>query len=167
VALTQAPRPRASLNTGRRRLAAGIVIVAALVVLAWRGLGNATVYFKPADEAVAQRAQLGGHRFRIEGVVQDGTVHQVGQTVAFVIANNGVSVPVVHQGDPPELFKAGLPVVLEGRFLGDHFASDRIMVKHTETYIAKHPDRVAGYPGAPPGPGTPAGSAATPGSGTP
>jgi len=155
VALTQAPRPRTRLNTGRRQLVAGIVVAGALVVLAFMGLGNATVYFKTADEAMAQRAQLAGHRFRIEGVVQDGTVHQIGPTVSFVIANNGVSVPVVHQGDPPQLFKPGLPVVLEGRFQGDHFASDRIMVKHTETYIAKHPDRVAGYPGSPPGSGTP------------
>ena len=38
---------------------------------------------------------------------------------------------------------AGIPVVLEGRFAPDgHFASDLIMVKHTEDYVAKHPDRV-------------------------
>jgi cytochrome c-type biogenesis protein CcmE len=154
VALTEAPRPRASLRSGRRQLVAGVVIVGALVFLAVQGLGNATVYFKTADEAVAQRASLGTHRFRIEGIVQDGTVHQVGQNVEFVIANNGATVPVVHQGDPPALFRANLPVVLEGRFSGDHFASDRIMVKHTETYVAKHPDRVAGYPGAPAGSGS-------------
>jgi cytochrome c-type biogenesis protein CcmE len=41
------------------------------------------------------------------------------------------------------LFKVGIPVVLEGRFQGDHFASDRIMVKHTADYIAKHPERVS------------------------
>jgi cytochrome c-type biogenesis protein CcmE len=145
----RAPRPRSSLRSGRRQLVAGVVIVGALVYLAWQGLGNATVYFKTADEAVAQRAQLGTHRFRIEGTVQAGTIRQTGPGVSFIIANNGVSVPVVHQNDPPALFRAGLPVVLEGRFSGDHFASDRIMVKHTETYVAKHPDRVAGYSGAP------------------
>jgi cytochrome c-type biogenesis protein CcmE len=32
--------------------------------------------------------------------------------------------------------------VLEGRFSGEHFASDRILVKHSETYEAEHPDRV-------------------------
>ena len=144
MALTQAPRPRARLNTGRRRLVAGIVIVSALVVLAARGLGNATVYFKTADEAAAQRAKLGSHRFRIEGVVQTGSIQQTGKAVSFVIANNGVAVPVVHTGgDPPELFKPGLAVVLEGRFQGDHFASDRILVKHSETYVAENPERVS------------------------
>ncbi len=117
------------------------MIIAALVVLVFEGLGNATVYFKTADEAVAQRAKLGTHRFRIEGTVQPD-VHQVGQDVSFTITSNGVSVPVIHRGDPPQLFKAGIPVVLEGRFQGDHFASDQIMVKHTAQYIAQHPDRL-------------------------
>ena len=118
------------------------MIAAAVGVLVVRGLGNATVYFKTADEAVAQRAKLGTHRFRIEGTVQPG-VHQVGQDAAFVIANNGVSVSVVHHGDPPQLFKPGIPVVLEGHFdPSGTFASDLIMVKHTETYVAQHPDRV-------------------------
>jgi cytochrome c-type biogenesis protein CcmE len=135
-------KPRVLLGSRRRQVIAFGVIVAALVVLIFQGLGNATVYFKTADEAVAQRVKLGTHRFRIEGTVQPD-VRQVGQDVSFVIANNGVSVPVIHHGDPPQLFKTGIPVVLEGRFAPDgHFASDRIMVKHTENYVAKHPDRV-------------------------
>jgi cytochrome c-type biogenesis protein CcmE len=125
----------------RRQLVAFLIIAAALGLLIWRGLGNATVYFKTADEAVAQRASLGAHRFRIEGTVQPG-VSQVGQNVGFVIGNNGVFVPVLHHGDPPQLFKPGVPVVLEGRFSGTTFASDRIMVKHTESYVAKHPERL-------------------------
>jgi len=128
------------LGNRRRQVIAVAVIAAALGVLVWRGLGNATVYFKTADEAVAQRAQLGSHRFRIEGTVQPG-VHQVGTDVSFVIGNNDVFVPVVHHGDPPQLFKPGIPVVLEGRFSGTTFASDRIMVKHTASYDAKHPER--------------------------
>jgi cytochrome c-type biogenesis protein CcmE len=134
-------RRRALLGTRRRQVIAFAVIVAALVVLLFQGLGNATVYFKTADEAVAQRAKLGTHRFRIEGTVEPD-VHQFGQDVSFVITNNGVSVPVIHRGDPPQLFKPGIPVVLEGHFQGDYFASDQIMVKHSADYIAKHPDRL-------------------------
>src|SRR5207244_3809489 len=100
------------------------------------------LYFRTADEAVAQRAHLGDRRFRIEGTVVPGTVRTVDQAVAFSISHNGVSVPVRHDGDPPELFKPGIPVVLEGRFRGSTFTSDRIMVKHSETYIARHPERM-------------------------
>ena len=128
---------------GRRRLIiASLVVLAALGFLVVRGLGNATLYFRTADEAVAQRQQLGTERFRIEGTVVDGTVKGMSNGVAFNIESKGVRVPVLHQGDPPELFKPNIPVVLEGHFQGDTFASDRIMVKHSEDYVAKHPSRV-------------------------
>ena len=149
-----APPPTrvASTSTRRRLWLAGAVVVAALAFLVVQGLGNATLYFRTADEAVAQRESLGSRRFRIEGNVVPGSVRQAGDEVAFTIANNGVTVPVVHQGDPPEMFKPGIPVVLEGRFDGDHFASDRILVKHSETYVAEHPERVTTVPGASAGP---------------
>ena len=126
----------------RRLWWAGAVVVAALGFLVWKGLGNATLYFRTADEAVAQRETLGGRRFRIQGDVVAGSVRQSGDVVAFTLASRGVTVPVLHLGDPPEMFKPGIPVVLEGRFDGDHFASDRILVKHSETYVAEHPERV-------------------------
>jgi cytochrome c-type biogenesis protein CcmE len=128
---------------GRRRLiVVGLVVLAALGFLVVRGLGNATLYFRTADEAVAQKQQLGDRRFRIEGNVMAGTVKEMSNRVAFSIESKGVIVPVSHVGDPPELFKPGIPVVLEGNFQGDTFDSDRIMVKHSEDYVAKHPSRV-------------------------
>lgn len=131
------------MTTTRGRLwIAGVVVVAALGFLVFQGLGNATLYFRTADEAVAQRAELGDRRFRIEGDVVDGSVQQVGNDVSFVLTSKSVEVPVRHKGDPPELFRPGIPVVLEGRFQGEHFASDRIMVRHSETYVAENPERV-------------------------
>jgi cytochrome c-type biogenesis protein CcmE len=130
------------IDTRRRLWLAGIVVLAALGFLVFQGLGNATLYFRTADEAVAQRAELGDRRFRIEGDVVDGSVQQVGNDVSFILTSKSVEVPVRHKGDPPELFRPGIPVVLEGRFQGDHFSSDRIMVRHSETYVAENPDRV-------------------------
>lgn len=129
-------------RTPRRLWVAGAVVLAALAFLVVKGLGNATVYFRTADEAVAQRESLGDRRFRIQGTVVAGSVRNAGQDVAFSIESNGVTVPVLHQGDPPELFQPGIPVVLEGRFRGQQFASDRILVKHSETYVAENPERV-------------------------
>jgi cytochrome c-type biogenesis protein CcmE len=129
---------------------AGVVVLAALGFLVVRGLGTATVYFRTADEAVAQKQQLGDRRFRIEGNVVAGTVKEASNEVNFNIESKGVVVPVAHTGDPPELFKPGIPVVLEGHFQGDTFASDRIMVKHSEDYVAKHPSRVTVPPSTEP-----------------
>ena len=129
----------------RRLWIGAVVILAALGFIVFQGLGNATVFFKTADEAVRDKAELGDRRFRIEGVVVDDPKPQ-GNDVAFQIENGGVRVDVVHAGDPPELFKKGIPVVLEGRWSGSHYASDLIMVKHTESYRIDNPDRVKDYP---------------------
>ena len=72
--------------------------------------------------------------------------YRLRDTVAIVkkiLAREG---PVVHHGDPPELFKPGIPVVLEGHWQGATYDSDLIMVKHSEQYRAKNPTRVKNYP---------------------
>ncbi len=129
-------------------IALGAILVALGFVLA-NGLGDATMFFRSADQAVAQREKLGTERFTIEGLVVEGSVHKSAGSVAFTIENNGVQVSVLHKGIPPELFRENLPVVLEGRFASKDgppmFQSDQMMVKHTAEYVSKNPDRVKGY----------------------
>ena len=132
--------------------AALAVVVGAVGFLMWQGLGNATVYFYTADEAVDEKESLGDRRFRIEGAVVPGSVDErstsdAEHVVDFEIISAGVKVPVRHVGNPPELFQPGIPVVLEGNWDGDVYASDRIMVKHTTEYKAENPDRVDDYVG--------------------
>ncbi len=138
-----------AVKSGRRRVwVAAVVIAAALGFLVSRGLGDATVYFKTADEALAQRGDLGDRRFRLEGAVVPGSVQPAANSVEFQVrGDGGGTVGVVHQGDPPELFQPDIPVVLEGRWEGDHYASDRIMVKHSSEYRAENPERLDRYVG--------------------
>lgn len=138
--------PAAGIASRRRLWLAGAAVAAALGFVVFQGLGSATLYFRTADEAVAQRNSLGERRFRIEGDVVGGSVDQSEGDVSFRITSKGVEVPVHHQGDPPELFRPGIPVVLEGRFRGQVFASDRMLVKHSETYVAENPGRVKTAP---------------------
>ena len=149
-------------NRGRRRWGS----IATLVVLALAGgliirqaLGSATLFYKNADEAVAQKAQLGQKRFRLQGIV-NSTPHEMAAAgaVEFSVAYNGVAVDVLHTGSEPALFKPGLPVVVEGHWdaSGSRFDSDRMLVKHTDnykkandpSYAKKHPDRVQTTPKA-------------------
>ena len=143
AARVRPPRARALLGSRARLLVAIVIIVGAIGYLLYEGLGNAAVYFRTADQAVAQKATLGTKRFRIEGTVQPG-LHDVGDAVDFSIAANGVTVPVVHRGAQPQLFKSGVPVVLEGHWSpdGGYYASDTILVKHDENYKTSHADRL-------------------------
>jgi cytochrome c-type biogenesis protein CcmE len=107
-----------------------------------RGIGDAATFFYNVDEAVERKADLGDDRFRMQGNVGYGTVEEVDGGVRFVLRYDGVEVPVEHTGTPPELFGPDIPVVLEGRFVGDTFASDEILIKHDSTYDEENPDRV-------------------------
>ena len=142
-------------RSGARRwgaIAVLVVLGAVLVGIVVQARG-ATLFYKNADEAVAERDELGDSRFRLQGVVEGEPVRGEGdQPTTFVVAYNDVEVKVVHTGSEPALFKAGLPVVVEGRWYtaGSAFDSDRLLVKHTEDYKKadegeyeeKHPDRV-------------------------
>lgn len=131
------------------------VIVGALVVVAGffviKALGNETLYFYQANEAIVQKPQLAARRFRMLGNVDADTVQRTGAGVTFTVSYDGATVPVNHVGDPPELFKAGVPVVLEGNWSpdGTTFQSDRILVKHSADYVEKNPDRKTDADAAP------------------
>lgn len=120
-----------------------VLVVAALGVVAWQGLTNASEFFYNADEAVAERAELGERRFRLQGTVLGDTIERVEGGASFTVSFNGVDVDVVHRGGTPELFQDGIPVVMSGRWDGEHFASDEILVKHDEQYEADNGERIA------------------------
>lgn len=156
--------PRTDRPTHRRRRRNRWVGVVALVVLLAgagfiinQALGTATLFYLNADEAVAQRSDLGQKRFRLQGVVStqiQNADHGPDEPIRFELQYNQVAVDVHHTGSEPALFKPGLPVVVEGHWdsTGKWFDSTRLLVKHTEEYKAandknyekEHPNRVKG-----------------------
>jgi cytochrome c-type biogenesis protein CcmE len=149
TAVAPAPRVRARSRDRKRLYIVAVIIAAAIAFLLWRGLSNATMYFRTADEAAAQRASLGTKRFRIEGTVVPGTIKDDGRFTDFSITSKGSTVAVQNDGQPLGIFQPNIPVVLEGHFASSNpannlFESDQIMVKHSSDYDAKHPDRVSG-----------------------
>lgn len=130
----------------RLRLAmVGVVIVAAVGFLLVKGLGSSLDYFKTVDQAVSQKHQLGTSTFRLEGTVLPGTVSQSVNGATFDVGHGTSVVHVVNEGSPPQLFKASMPVIVVGHFASTDsttFLSNQIMVKHSSSYVASHPDRV-------------------------
>jgi cytochrome c-type biogenesis protein CcmE len=136
----EGPRRRRGLGNRRQKAVAGVLIVGALSFLVFRGLTNALDYYLTANQAVAQRAHLGETNFRIQGTVLPD-LRQVGTDLQFSITSHNVDVKVVNVGSPPQLFRAGLPVVLDGHWQGNTFASSQIMVQHGSSYVEAHPAR--------------------------
>lgn len=111
------------------------VVVLVLGFMLFGGLGENLVYYLTPAEAVAQRADFpDGERFRLGGLVVDGTVQETEGGVTFVVTDGDKSIDVANTGVPPQLFREGIGVVVEGAWSGDHFESDTLIVKHDEEY---------------------------------
>lgn len=151
-------RAEARQLLGRRRKAMIGAFVVLLVIAGGAatvaGLRNATLFFRNADEAIAERVELGDRRFRLQGRVVPASVAVDGGVTTFEVVHNCASVSVRHSVDPPDLFESPwIPVVLEGRWVaGDvvtvagrdthFFSSDNMLVKHTNEYVAANEDRL-------------------------
>ncbi|WP_419843018.1 cytochrome c maturation protein CcmE [Candidatus Poriferisodalis sp.] len=158
-------RAAARRQLGRQRKAVIVTVVLVLLIAGGAatvaGLRNATLFFRNADEAIAARSELGDRRFRLQGRVVPASVAVDGGVTVFEVIHNCASVSVRHTVDPPDLFESPwIPVVLEGRWVaGDvvtvsgadthFFASDNMLVKHTNEYEAANADRLDD-PAAPP-----------------
>ena len=129
------PAPAPARRRGRLRLllVAGVLLVA-VAVLAFAGLSGSLVYYKTPSELVADHS-LVGHRLRLGGLVERGTVHRTADGVAFTLTDGVTGVPVVNSGQPQGVFQEGLGAVVEGSLGRDGvFRSDVLLVKHSNSY---------------------------------
>jgi cytochrome c-type biogenesis protein CcmE len=125
-----------------RRMGYAVAGVAVLVLagyMIFQALGTSLVYFVLPNEHAANPGQYDGRRLRLGGIVALGTVafDERDLQLTFNVTDGIMTYPVRHTGAPPELFKENTGVVVEGRFEGDTFRSDNVLVKHTEVYEAE------------------------------
>jgi cytochrome c-type biogenesis protein CcmE len=121
----------------RRRLwtlVPALVCALAVGALLIGGLSHNVVYFRTVSEAVKARSGDGTSRLRVAGAVVPGSVEAADGQVSFDLTDGQSVVQVRHQGDPPELFADGAPIVSEGHWAGHEFVSDRLMIKHGSEY---------------------------------
>ncbi len=117
--------------------AAGCVLAVALGLVLYAM--NDTIVFFHAPGDVAAKGVQPGTRFRLGGLVKEGSVKRGdnGQ-VSFEIADALSSVPVRYQGILPDLFREGQGVVAEGVLEPTGtFKADTVLARHDETYMPR------------------------------
>jgi cytochrome c-type biogenesis protein CcmE len=108
-----------------------VVLVAILGVLLVN-LSASLVYYNTPAEVLDRGAS--SDRLRLGGRVEPGSVVDLDGSVAFIVADCDTTVAVEHTGVPPQLFRDGIGIVVEGTWDGSVFASDTMLVKHDEQY---------------------------------
>ena len=97
---------------------------------------NIVFFYSPTD--LAEKDLPDGRRFRLGGLVEEGSVKHLGDglSVEFVVTDLSATVPVVYRGPLPDLFREGQGVVTEGVLTAAGvFEADSVLAKHDENYM--------------------------------
>lgn len=132
-------------NAGQ--IIASVVVVGSLAAIALQATraDSSVTFFTPA-EVYADPAKFTDRRFRVSGLVLGGTKEwdAEGKLLTFRMTDlKGHEFRVRYLGVPPDLFKEGQGVVVEGKLAGSDLAVDNtlnanlLMVKHSEVYDTK------------------------------
>ena len=123
--------------------------VAIIGVFAWLlfgGLRDNVVFFLTPQELLAKGADGVGVPVRLGGQVKPGTVNWNAQTLdlTFTVTDGAREVSVRSTGSPPQMFREGMGVIVEGRLgSGSVFDATNLMVKHSNEYRAPKPGEEA------------------------
>ena len=130
-----------SSANGRRKaaLAVGVVIIlAAFGFLLYGGIDKNVVFFLTPNELLSRGTAAYDVPVRLGGLVQPGSVKWDADKLdlRFVVMDSGgQSVNVHSSGAPPQMFRDGMGVVVEGRYhRSGVFESTNLMVKHSNEY---------------------------------
>jgi cytochrome c-type biogenesis protein CcmE len=124
----------------KKRPFAIVGVVAVIGVFAWLlygGLDKNVVFFLTPQELLAKGTEGYDVPVRLGGQVKPGTVKWDDKTLrlTFDVTDGKSDVAVQSSGAPPQMFRDGMGVVVEGRFGRDHvFNSTGLMVKHSNEY---------------------------------
>lgn len=134
----QAKNPRSKARSTRWMIGIAIIAVA-VVAVALTQLSTNVVYFYTPDEAMAKATEIKDQTIKVGGMVVPGSVDWRAQdlSLGFTISDmKGHEIRVSHKGTPPDMFKEGSGVVVEGNIAvdGKSMLSRKLMVKHSEEY---------------------------------
>jgi cytochrome c-type biogenesis protein CcmE len=116
---------------------AGAVLALALGLVLY-AMNDTIVFFHAPGDVQARNVQP-GTRFRLGGLVKEGSVQRnQNQVVTFEVTDARASIPVRYQGILPDLFREGQGVVTEGILdPSGVFRADSVLAKHDETYMPR------------------------------
>jgi cytochrome c-type biogenesis protein CcmE len=107
-------------------------------------LGDNLVYYWTSTELVAAGDKALGANVRLGGMVEKDSISfdKKGLDLNFVVTDGATTVKVHGTGMPPQMFREGIGVVVEGTLTeAGVFESDRLLVKHDNQYKAPEDGR--------------------------
>lgn len=121
-------------------LLAGIAILGAILYLVYANTQTNAVYYMTVPE-LKHCTACATQSVRIAGYVQAGSIKRDNRTqsISFVIEDSQQTLPVVYSGVMPDIFRAGVQVVVEGHYDSQGSAGTRLF--QAQMLLAKCPSK--------------------------
>lgn len=114
-----------------------VVILSGFAYLLYGGIGDNLVYFVTPTELLEKGEAAFDAPVRLGGQVAPGTVRWDAEALdlRFAITDGEKTIEVHSTGAPPQMFRDGIGVIVEGRLTREGiFESTNLMVKHSNEY---------------------------------
>jgi cytochrome c-type biogenesis protein CcmE len=119
-------------------IAGAVAMLASALLLVLSALRDEIVFFYTPSDVLAEGKAKPGQRFRIGGLVAEGSLKRDGERVEFLVTDAARELKVRFTGILPDLFREGQGVVAEGRLEPDNsFSATTVLAKHDENYMPR------------------------------
>ncbi len=113
----------------------GLLFVSAAVGFSLFALDQELDVFRSPSE-IAEKGFPSGKRFRVGGLVEDGSVSSEGIVTTFRVTDGAHALTITYDKILPDLFREGQGIIALGALnAGGTFEAQEVLAKHDENYM--------------------------------
>jgi cytochrome c-type biogenesis protein CcmE len=125
------------VNKKLKFIIGGVVMALALVYLIYSGIQNNATYFLTVDELYAKGTSQYNRPVRVSGLVDAATIQFNNHDLILtfdVTSEAGGRMHVIFNGPQPDQMRAGAEAILEGKYDGQTFTAQSLLLKCPSRY---------------------------------
>jgi cytochrome c-type biogenesis protein CcmE len=137
---THVPTVQVAERTANKKtkfVVGGIMVVLAVIYLIYAGLASNAAYFLTVDELYAKGTTIENRTVRVAGQVDAATISFDNRDLILtfdITAETGERLPVVFNGPKPDQMREGAEAILEGKYDGQIFTAQSLLLKCPSRY---------------------------------
>jgi cytochrome c-type biogenesis protein CcmE len=126
-----------SANKKIKFIVGGVAIALAVVYLIYTGIASNSAYFLTVDELNGKGEAMYNRTVRVAGQVDAATINFDNRDLILkfdVTSDTGARMPVVFNGPKPDQMREGAEAILEGKYNGEIFTAQSLLLKCPSRY---------------------------------
>jgi cytochrome c-type biogenesis protein CcmE len=124
-------------NKKTKFIVGGVIIALAIASLIYIGVQNSAAYFFTVDELYAKGPAIENQIVRVSGKVDAATIDFNNRDLLLkfeVTSETGQRLPVIFNGPKPDQMREGAEAIVEGKYDGQAFTAQSLMLKCPSRY---------------------------------